>query len=78
MQTQLATVTQKGQVTIPFDFRELLGIKPYSKVSVSISNQAVYIKPTLDIMDLAGFIKAPKGKDALKAREYMAKHYKRV
>jgi AbrB family looped-hinge helix DNA binding protein len=78
MEISMATVTQKGQITIPVGMRDLLGIKPYSKVLLSVSKKAVYIKPTLDIMDLAGFIKAPKGKDALKAREYMAKHYKRV
>ena len=78
MQTQLATVTQKGQVTIPVDFRNMLGIKPYSKVMLSVSKKAISIEPTLDILDLAGFIKAPKGMDALKAREYMQTHYKRV
>ncbi|MDP1710247.1 MAG: AbrB/MazE/SpoVT family DNA-binding domain-containing protein [bacterium] len=77
MQTQLATVTQKGQVTIPSEFRRLLGIKPYSKVAVSVSKKAVKIEPTLDILDLAGFIKAPKSMNALKAREYMQTHYKR-
>ena len=78
MHVQLATVTQKGQVTIPIDFRNMLGIKPYSRVSISVSKKSLNIEPTLDIMDLAGFIKVPKGKDALKAREYMATHYKRV
>jgi AbrB family looped-hinge helix DNA binding protein len=78
MQTQLATVTQKGQVTIPVDFRKMLGIKPYSRVTISISKKAINIEPTLDILDLAGFIKAPKGMNALKAREYMQTHYKRI
>jgi AbrB family looped-hinge helix DNA binding protein len=77
MQTSTATVTQKGQVTIPVEMRNILGIKPYSKVLVSLSNKAVKLEPTLDIMDYAGFIKAPKGMDALKAREYMQTHYKR-
>lgn len=75
---QLATVTQKGQVTIPFEMRNLLGIKPYSKVRISVHNDAVRLESTPDIMDLAGFIKAPKGMNALKAREYMQTHYKRI
>jgi len=78
MQVQLATITQKGQVTIPVDFRNMLGIKPYSKVAISVSKKSINIEPTLDILDLAGFIKAPKGMNALKAREYMQTHYKRV
>lgn len=78
MQTQLATVTQKGQVTIPLAMRELLGINPYSKVVISVSDLAVSIEPTIDILDFAPIGKAPKGMNALKARDYMSKHYKRV
>lgn len=78
MQIQLATVTQKGQVTIPVDIRNLLGIKPYSKIAFTTSKKVVTIQPTEDILDLAGFIKAPKGMNALKAREYMQTHYKRI
>lgn len=78
MQVQLATVTQKGQITIPIQARKILGIKPYSRVLVSISKKAVKVEPTVDILDMAGFIKAPKGMNALKAREYMQTHYKRI
>mgnify|MGYP001585361493 len=34
-------------------------------------------KKVLDILDLAGSFKVPKGMNALKAREYMQTHYKR-
>lgn len=78
MQVQLATVTQKGQVTLPVHMRSVLGIKPYSTVKVTFAKKAIQIEPVVDILDLAGFIKAPKGVDALKAREYMQTHYKRV
>lgn len=76
MQTQLATVTQKGQVTIPLNIRNFLGLKPYSRVGFSRINNRVVLESTPDIMDLAGFIKAPKGVNAIKAREYMQTHYK--
>lgn len=76
IQVQLATVTQKGQVTIPIDIRNLLGIKAYSKIAFTTSNKTVTIQPTEDVLDLAGFIKAPKGVNAIKAREYMQAHYK--
>ena len=78
MQMQLATVTQKGQVTIPINIRNFLGLKPYSRVGFSRMNSKVVLESTPDIMDLAGFIKAPKGANALKAREYMQTHYKRI
>ncbi len=71
-----ATVTQKGQITIPQAFRKHLGIKPYSRVVLSMSKKTVRIEPTLDIFDIAPIGYAPKGKNALMAREYMAKNYK--
>ena len=33
--------------------------------------------PIEDLLDIAGMYKAPKGKNALQAREYMESHYKR-
>ncbi len=78
MQTITTTVTQKGQVTIPLAFRSYLGIEPYSKVKVYLSKRAVKLEPTFDILDIAPIGKAPRGMDALKAREYMQTHYKRV
>jgi AbrB family looped-hinge helix DNA binding protein len=77
MQILTTTVTQKGQVTIPVEIRNFLGIKPYSRVKISVVNKAVKLEPMPDILELAGFIKAPKGMNALKAREYMQTHYKR-
>lgn len=74
MQILTTTVTQKGQVTIPVEIRNALGIKPYSKVKVSLFDKAVKLEPTLDILDIAPIGKAPKGMNALKAREYMQTH----
>lgn len=78
MQMQLATVTQKGQVTIPFEMRNLLGIKPYSKVKISLYKKAVKLEPTPDILDLVGAFKIPKGAPGiLEARELMERNYSR-
>lgn len=48
-------------------------------MSRKIKKIKIKIKKELDILDLAGKFK-PKGKiiNALKAREYMSKNYKRV
>ena len=78
MDSYIGTITQKGQVTIPLEFRKKLGLKPYSKVNVTFDNKAVKLTAEPDILDLAGFIRAPKGKNALKAREYMENNYKRT
>lgn len=77
----IATVTQKGQVTIPKEMREKAGIKPRGKVKVEQDKEGkIKITPTFTILDLAGKItpKANKGVDPLKAREYMEENYKRV
>lgn len=75
---QLVTVTQKGQVTLPKKYRDILKIKTRSAVKIVPSGDHLKIYPTVDILDLAGKFSAPKGMTALKAREYMEKHYKRV
>lgn len=78
MQIQLATVTQKGQVTIPLDIRKFLKLKPYSKVGFSRMNNKIVLESTPDILDLVGKFKIPKGAPGImKAREVMEKNYSR-
>lgn len=57
------------QFTINFQCDNLLIMK---KKKINKKEKVV------NLLDLAGFIKAPKEVDALKARGYMGKHYKRV
>ena len=79
MQTQLATVTQKGQVTIPQEMRRFLGVKPYSKVLIVKDVDHIKIKSAgPNIFELAGKFKIPKSMPKiLKAREVMERNYKR-
>jgi len=76
----ITTVTQKGQVTLPRQFRKKLGIEKYDKVVITASKNHIKIKPTFDILDIAGTFhpRKNKNKSVLKAREYMETHYKRV
>lgn len=55
--TYIATVTQKGQVTIPAAVRALLGVKPYEKVSFSLKNNVVVLKSSKDFLSLRGSVK---------------------
>lgn len=75
-----STITKKGQITIPKSLRDVLGLKPASKVSFELekNKKGIKIKKEQDILDLAGKFK-PKGKvvNALKVREMMSKHYGR-
>lgn len=79
--TYTSTVTQKGQVQIPKKIRDALKIEPYGKVELELVDKQVIVKPTKDILEMGGFLNTKvKGKNlnALKAREYMQNHYRRV
>lgn len=75
----ITTVTQKGQITLPKQFRDAFGIGQYDAVIVEKGTDYIKIKPTKDILDLAGTFhpRKNKKKSALDARKYMEKHYKR-
>ncbi len=56
----LATLTSKGQTTIPAEIREHLNLKPGDKISFDIEDGQVVIRPkNRSIMDLAGILKRP-------------------
>jgi len=51
------TVSQKGQVVIPKNIRDILNIEPNDKVGVDIENKKVIIKPVPTIDDVFGMVK---------------------
>lgn len=55
-----ATLTQKGQVTIPVNIRKMLGLKPYKKVAFKKIADTVILIPAYDFLSLKGSIKAKK------------------
>lgn len=73
----ISTVTQKGQVTIPKNIREAVGISEYDKVLVAASKHYVKIIPTRDILDFAGSFSPRRKKPLLKARESFERKYHR-
>ncbi|MCZ7584950.1 MAG: AbrB/MazE/SpoVT family DNA-binding domain-containing protein [Deltaproteobacteria bacterium] len=53
-----ATITSKGQVTIPKKVREALHLRPGDKISFVVRNGKVEIYPhKIDILSLRGIIK---------------------
>jgi len=72
------TITQKGQITLPARLRKELGLKPYKKVRVEKGKGYIKVFPVKDILDMAGTVKPIRGRDALKARAWMEKHYQRI
>ncbi len=61
---EFVSITSQGQVTIPAKFRKQLGLKKKQKAVMTVEKDALVIKPTVDIMSLAGIFKdrAIKGK----------------
>jgi len=78
MKENLATITTKGQVTIPAEIRKALGFKPGDKVSFILDQGEVKLEPSTSALK-AGFgavnpRKKPEDFKELgaKAREWVA------
>ena len=67
----IRTVTSKGQVTIPSEVRDALGVKPNSQVVVSLQEGKVVIEPvTMTLEEAFGSVKPitrPENFKALRA-----------
>ncbi|MBI4991547.1 AbrB/MazE/SpoVT family DNA-binding domain-containing protein [Candidatus Gottesmanbacteria bacterium] len=78
----LSTITQKGQVVIPQSIRNLLQLKPATRVYFEVKYNAVVMHPVLSIDQALGMIKTRKRAsqaDYDKAiREGMAKRFKKT
>ena len=59
-----STITAKGQTTVPREVRDLIGAGPGTRLvwHVMPDGTLVVRAKTLSILDLAGSLKAPKGK----------------
>lgn len=57
-----ATVTSKGQVTIPKPVRDALGIKDGDEVIFRVEGDRAVIARTADFLELAGTIRVPAAK----------------
>jgi AbrB family looped-hinge helix DNA binding protein len=52
----LATVTSKGQVTIPKEIRDLLHIRTNDKVDFVLEGERVVLAPVKTLLDLRGAV----------------------
>jgi len=76
-----ATVTSKGQITIPKPIRDLLDLTESSQVAFVKDDEEVVVKPAVDFMALKGTVKrkkytdkkADKAVSAFIAKEYAKK-----
>jgi AbrB family looped-hinge helix DNA binding protein len=54
----LATVTSKGQVTIPKEIRDLLHIRSNDKVDFVLDGERVLLTPVKTLLNLRGSVRA--------------------
>ncbi|MBA3041469.1 MAG: AbrB/MazE/SpoVT family DNA-binding domain-containing protein [Alphaproteobacteria bacterium] len=54
------TLSPKGQVTIPKEMRDILGLRPGDQVIYSVIDGEIVVTPkNIDLKDLAGLLGAP-------------------
>ena len=70
----LATVSSKGQVTLPAKIRTILGIRSKDKVQFIIRGNEIIIKPLRSLRELRGTIKPKKGDPRKVAQDSVARH----
>ena len=74
-----ATLTSKGQITIPKTIRDALRLATNRKVRLVLSTDQTkaYIEPTEDFLELAQKISIKKNVNLMKAREQFEQSYER-
>ena len=70
----LATVSSKGQITLPARIRAQLGIRSKDKVQFILRENEIVIKPLRSFRELKGTIAPRKGESRKSVEEAAARH----
>ena len=52
----IATVSIKGQITLPARFRRKLGLGPQGRVTIEAEGDAIVVRAAADFFELEGFL----------------------
>lgn len=70
----LATVSSKGQITLPAKIRSKLGIRSKDKVQFLVRNNEIIVRPLKSFRELRGSIAPKKGDQRKIMRDAVARH----
>ena len=70
----LATVSSKGQITLPAKVRLKLGIRSRDKVQLFVRENEIVIKPLRSFRQLRGSVSPRKGNQRKAMRDAVAQH----
>lgn len=51
-----ATISEKGQITLPVAARKAVGMKTHDQVIVEVHGDGILIRPTRDLLAFKGFL----------------------
>jgi len=74
--TSIATVTSKGQVTLPAAVRRALGIATGDRISFAVEGDHAVVRPAPDFLALAGTVHVPDEVRDLSWEDIKAKAYR--
>jgi AbrB family looped-hinge helix DNA binding protein len=69
-----ATVSSKGQITLPSSIRNMLDIKPKDKVEIVIRGQEIILKSVPSFRELRGSIPRRKGSHRKAMEQAVSQH----
>lgn len=69
-----ATVSSKGQITLPAEARRSLGIRPRDRITIEVSRGQIVLRAAPGILRLAGMAgkAAPRGEERAGAMDHVA------
>ena len=77
--TYQTAITKKGQLTIPKEFRDRLGLSKIRKVTVELAKngRSLTVSPAEDFLAVARIINIKKGTNPLAVRDLLEQNYER-
>ena len=76
----VATISTKGQITLPAAARRAVGIKPHDRVIVEVKDKTISVRPAPDLFQLKGFLGKgmPRDKERAAMIHYVAQRARKT